>query len=364
MRRGGYSGRVSAPPNLVYVGTYTRSGRSEGIHVFEHEPSTGQLTHRSTTAEIDPSWLVFDPAKRFLFAVSEGLGRDQGAVVSFEIDPATGALKWLSRQPTMGGEPCHLCVDPTGRFVLVANHEHGNVAVFPINSDGRLDPASDLRQHVGSGPGPTQQGPHAHHVTFDPPGRRVLVTDKGIDQVVVYRLDLATGKLLENDPPSGHIHAGAAPRHIAFGVDGRFAYVNGEADMTLAAVSYDATTGAMHELQSLSTLPSGGAGAGDSTAEVEVEPNGRFVYVSNRGHDSIAGFAIDQISGRLAPIGHVSSGGRTPRNFKIDPSGKRLYAANQNSDSIIHFDLDPMTGQLTPDSRVTEVGAPVCILFS
>jgi 6-phosphogluconolactonase len=314
--------------------------------------------------EADPSFLAFDPSRRFLFACSEGLGRDNGAAVSFEIDPQSGGLTWLSRQPTHGGEPCHLSVDPTGRVLLVANHEHGSVAVFPIDEQGRLGPATEIRQHFGSGPGPTQEGPHAHHVTFDPRGERVLVTDKGIDQVVVYRLDASAGKLMENDPPSGRVHAGAAPRHLAFGSDGHFAYVNGEADMTLAVLSYNAQTGAMKELQSLSTVPSDAVGSGWSTAEVVVEPSGRFVYVSNRGHDSIACFAIDRGSGSITSIGHVSTGGRTPRNFNIDPTGRRLYAANQESDTIVQFDLDPATGKLTPTGEVTQVGAPVCILFS
>jgi 6-phosphogluconolactonase len=248
--------------------------------------------------------------------------------------------------------------------LLVANHEHGSVAVFPIDDGGRLGPATEIRQHAGSGPGPTQEGPHAHHVTFDPRGERVLVTDKGIDQVVVYRLDAAAGKLIENDPPFGRVHAGAAPRHLAFGTSGRYAYVNGEADMTLAVLSYDDTTGAMAEMQSLSTLPSGARDSGWSTAEVAVEASGNFVYVSNRGHDSIACFAIDPSSGRITSIGHVSTGGRTPRNFNIDPTGRRLYAANQDGDTIVQFDLNPQTGQLTPTGEVTEVGAPVCILFS
>jgi len=355
---------VSAPPNLAYVGTYTRSGRSQGIHIFEHDPTTGKLAPRSTVPEVDPSFLAFDPTRRFLFVVSEGLGRENGAAASYEIDPRSGGLTWLSRQPTGGGEPCHLCVDPAGRTLLVANHEHGSVAVFPIDSDGRLGPASEIRQHEGSGPGPTQEGPHAHHVTFDPRGARVLVTDKGIDQVVVYRLGAANRKLIPNDPPFGRVHAGAAPRHLAFGKSGRYAYVNGEADMTLAVLSYDTDTGAMNELQVLSTLPQGVHDSGWSTAEVAVEPAGRFVYVSNRGHDSIACFAIDQDTGRIAAAGHVSTGGRMPRNFTIDSTGRWLYAGNQESDNIVHFDLDPETGRLSPTGDVTEVGAPVCILFS
>jgi 6-phosphogluconolactonase len=239
-----YPQRVS----LAYIGTYTRSGQSEGISIFDHDRASGKLTLRSTVSEVDPSFLAFDPARRFLFAVSEGLGRDNGASVSFAIDPHSGGLTWLSRQPTHGGEPCHLCVDPSGRVLAVANHEHGSVAVFPIDADGRLGPATDVRQHEGSGPGPTQKGPHAHHVAFDPRGQRALVTDKGIDQVVVYRLDTAAGELIPNDPPFGRVHAGAAPRHLAFGADGRFAYVNGEADMTLSVLTYVADTGAMEEI--------------------------------------------------------------------------------------------------------------------
>jgi 6-phosphogluconolactonase len=354
---------MSAPPDLLYVGTYTRGRRSEGIHVFAYDASTGKLTHRSSIAEVDPSFLAFDPSRRFLFATSEGLGREQGAVVSFAIDPGTGGLRWLSRQPTGGGEPCHLCVDPTGRHVLVANHEHGSVALFPIDADGRVGLRTDLRQHTGFGPGPTQQGPHAHHVTFDPLGQRVLVTDKGIDKVVSYRLD-GSGKLQLNDPPFGRVHAGAAPRHLAFGTTGKYVYVNGEADMTLATIGYDAASGAMRELQVVSTLPVGAEPEDWSTAEVVVEPSGRFVYVSNRGHDSIAIFEIDRVSGLVTASGYVSTQGRTPRTIAVDPSGRRLYAANQDSDTIVHFDLDTRTGELTHTGDVTHVGAPVCLLFS
>jgi 6-phosphogluconolactonase len=346
----------------VYIGSYTRSGHSDGIEVFEHDPASGKLSHRASVAEVDPSFLAIHPTRRFLFAVSEGRGLDGGEVVSYAIDQ--DSLVPLSRQPTGGGEPCHLTVDPSGRWLLVANHEHGSVAVFPIGDDGKLAPASDLRQHHGSGPGPTQEGPHAHHVTFDPPGQRVLVNDKGIDQLVIYRLDGQTGKLVPADPPFARLHAGAAPRHLSFHPNGRFAYVNGEADMTITAFSYDAASGTFEELQVLPTVPADTNLDGCSTAHILVDPSGRFVYVSNRGHDSIAMFAIDPASGRLTALGNVSTGGRTPRNFAIDPSGKRLYAANQGSDTIVHFDIDQNSGQLRASGDVTPVGAPVCILFT
>ena len=353
-------------PNLVYVGTYTRSGASEGIYVYRRDPESGRLTHLHTVPEADPSFLAFHPSKRFLFVVSEMrafAGEGMGSAVSFAIDQDGGNLTQLSRQSTHGGEPCHLTTDPDGTHLLVTNHEHGTVAVFPIEADGTLRPASHLEQHEGSGPGPTQQGPHAHFVTFDPPGRRVLATDKGIDKVMIYRLDAASGTLAPHDPPCSRLHSGAAPRHLAFHPNGRFAYVNGEADMTVTAFAYDGERGVFEELHYLSTVPEGATGERFSTAQILVEPSGRFVYVSNRGHDSIAIFAIDPATGRLTAVGHQPTGGRTPRNFNIDPSGAFLYAANQNSDTIVHFRIDRETGRLTPTGDVTEVGAPVCILF-
>jgi 6-phosphogluconolactonase len=349
--------------NLVYVGTYTRSGRSAGIHLLRQDPTNGSLTPVQVTDEIDPSWLGFDPSRRFLFATSEGLGDDGGVVASFGIDDHTGELTLLSRQPTHGGEPCHLCTDPSGRWLLVANHENGTVAVLPIDASGRLGAATDVRQHVGSGPGPTQQGPHAHHVTFDPTGQRVLVADKGIDQVVIYTLDTSAGKLIPSAPAFARLHPGAAPRHLAFHPNGRFVYVNGEADMTLTAFAYDGQRGVLRELQVVPTLPDGASGEKLSTAEVLVEPSGHWVYVSNRGHDSIADFAIDLHSGRLTPAGHVATQGRTPRHFALDASGTRMYVANQESDSIVQFRIDQQSGQPVPTGDVTRVGAPVCVLF-
>jgi 6-phosphogluconolactonase len=354
-------------PNLLYVGTYTRRGRSDGIAVYRHDPDTGALTLLHTVPETDPSFLAFDPNGRLLFAVSETQqyeGQPGGSVVSYRIDPQSGNLAPLSRQASGGGDPCHLCTDPTGRYLLVANHEDGNVAVLPIGADGRLQPRSDLRQHVGSGPGPTQTGPHAHFVTFDPTGRLVLVNDKGIDKIMLYELHGADGTLRPHDPPFASVHSRAAPRHLAFHPNGRYAYVNGEADLTVNVMTYDAERGALEEVQTLSTLPGGVANEGFSTAHILVGPDGRFVYVSNRGHDSIAIFAVDLGTGRLTPVGHEPTRGRTPRNFAIDPAGRYLYAANQGSDTIVQFRIEPETGRLAPTGRVTEVGAPVCLLFS
>jgi 6-phosphogluconolactonase len=356
-------------PNLVYVGSYTEPAprTGEGITIFQQDPTTGALTRRATVGDVvNPSFLAFDPSHRFLFAVNETReyqGRPTGAVSSFAIDPASGALTFLSKQPSEGGDPCHLCTDPTGRVLFVANHEDGRVGVFRIDADGRLAPASDVRQHTGSGPGPTQTGPHAHFVTLDPTGRLVLVVDKGIDQVMIYRLDADHGALVAADPPSARLHAGAAPRHIAFHPNGRYAYVNGEADMTITAFAYDADRGAFTALHHVSTLPAGASRERVSTAQILVAPSGKAVYVSNRGHDSIAIFTIDEATGRVTPAGHVPTGGQTPRNFVIDPAGRFLYAANQNSDTIVCFAIDPASGALTPTDQVTAVGAPVCVLF-
>jgi 6-phosphogluconolactonase len=343
----------------AYVGTYTSSGRSEGIYVFDWDESTGALTQVTSAAESDPSFLCFDPGAQFLFAVSEGDGLDGGEAASFRHDSASGILTPLSRQKTGGGQPCHLTTDLSGRWLIVVNHEHGSVATFPIDADGSLQPRSDLRQHEGSGPGPTQEGPHAHFVTFDPTQERVLVVDKGIDQVVRYRLNADSGRLVPDDPPFGRVHSGAAPRHISFHPNGRFAYVNGEADMTISAFTYPG----LEELQVLPTIPDAAPRDGVSTAQIMVEPNGRFVYVSSRGHDSIAMFAIDQHTGTLTALGNVSTQGRTPRNFNIDPTGQRMYVANQRTDTIVQFNINQDSGVLEPTGAVTEVGAPVCIVF-
>lgn len=352
--------------NLVYVGTYTTSTPANGINLFQRDPASGKLEHIFETELVNPSWLAFSPDRTFLFAVAETmeyLGSEGGGVASFAIDQATGHLTKLSEQPTAGGAPCHLTTDPSGRFLFVANHEHGNVSMLPINSDGTLEPASDVVQHEGSGPGPTQQGPHTHCAVFDPSGERLMVVDKGIDKVMIYTVDSANQKLVPADPPYVSVHSGAAPRHIAFHPSGSFAYVNGEADMTITAFRYDGK-GTFEEIHYLSTLPAGAEPEGVSTAGIFVHPNGRYVYVSNRGHDSIAIFEIDQSTGELIDKGHQPSGGKVPRCFAIGPEGNYMYVGNQNSNEIVTMRIDATTGQLEPTGDVTSCGAPVAFLFT
>lgn len=348
-------------PQFVYVGAYTApKGKAEGISVYQFDPASGALIHAQTVPGVDsPSFLAFDPQQRYLFAVGEG---DQGLASAFARDPETGRLTFLNRQPTHGSSPCHVSVDPTGRYALVANYGSGNLAVFPIQQDGRLSAASAVVQHEGSSVNPRRQtGPHAHMIAPDPAGRYVLANDLGIDQVLVYRLDGASGQLIAHQ--RGVAQPGAGPRHFAFHPAGRLVFVINELDSTLTAYAYDPEQGTLEARHTLSTLPSDFHG--DNTcAQVVMAPSGRFVYGSNRGHDSIAIFAIDETTGQLTAIGHEPTQGRNPRNFNIDPTGAWLLAANQDSGSIVTFRVDQATGQLHATGQVTETPTPVCILFS
>lgn len=350
---------------FVYVGAYTPpSGKADGISVYRFAPESGVLDPIAMIPTASPSFLAVDPARRSLFAVNEVNdegGTVEGGVSAFARDRATGGLTPINSQPSHGTLPCHLTTDPGGRWLIVANYGSGNATVYPIGADGALGAATDNVQHVGSGPHPRQQGPHCHAAVFDPAGQRVALCDLGIDLTLLYRLDTTAGKLLPNGtaavaPP------GAGPRHIAFAADGRYAYVNNEIGSSVTAYAYDAAHGTMTALQTLATLPAGFSGQ-NSTAEIAIHPNGRFLYVSNRGHDSIAIFAIDGGSGTLRALGHASTQGKNPRNFAIDPSGTFLYAANQDTDTVVQFRIDGATGLLAPTGHITQTPTPVCILF-
>ncbi|HEU5330625.1 MAG TPA: lactonase family protein [Thermomicrobiales bacterium] len=352
----------SNQPQFVYVGAYTSpQGRAEGISSFRFDAATGALTDgRLVAATSNPSFQAFDAAERYLFTVDE---INEGGVSAYARDAATGDLTLLNSQPTGGAAPCHLSVDPTGRYLLSANYTSGSLAVHPIGPDGRLGAATDVVQHTGSSVNPQRQaGPHAHMITSDPAGRYILAADLGLDKVLVYQLDRSAGKLAPQ-VGYGQANPGAGPRQIAFQAGANYVSVLNEIDSTVTTYAYDQQRGTLDPVQTISTLPAGFTG--DTTcARIEVHANGKFLYASNRGHDSIAIFAIDAATGYLTAAGHVSTQGHTPRHFAIDPTGAWLLAANQGSDNIVVFSVNPETGQLTPTGRVVQSPSPVCLIFS
>ena len=348
----------------VFVGTYTDKG-SKGIYRCELDLESGRLSNPQVAAiAVNPSFLALDPSGRFLYAVGEvdsADGKRGGSVSAFAFDRESGSLVLLNRQSTRGAGPCHLTVDRRGRHVLAANYGSGSMCVLPIRPDGSLGESTGFVQHRGSSVNPhRQEGPHAHSVNVDPAGRVAFVADLGLDKVMIYKLDPDSGTLKPNDPPSVDLAPGAGPRHFAFHPGGRFAYVINELDSTLTALAYDAEHGVMKKMGTVSTLPKGST-VSNTTAEVQVHPSGRFVYGSNRGHDSIAIFAVDPENGTLSYVGHQGHHIKTPRNFGIDPTGTYLLVANQDADSVVAFRIDPRTGQLTPTGSEQSVPTPVCV---
>jgi 6-phosphogluconolactonase len=358
---------VAKPGKLwVFIGTYT-DGKSKGIYRFALDTTSGALSEGELAAEaVNPSFLAVHPSLRFLYAVNEvgdfG-GRHSGGVTAFGLDPIAGKLTRLNSQPSGGVDPCHLVVDRAGKHVLVANYGGGNASVLPIGDDGRLGDATAFVQHKGSSVNrQRQEAPHAHSINLDHGNRFAVVADLGLDRVMVYRYDSAKGTLTPNEPPAVATAPGAGPRHFAFHPSAPFAYVINELDCTVLVLGYDTAKGSFQPLQTVSTLPVPYKGE-YSTAEVQVHPTGRFLYGSNRGHDSIAIFTIDPKTGKLTAAGHQSEGIKTPRNFGIDPTGTFLIVANQGSDSLVVFRIDPVTGALHPTGQRASVPAPVCVKF-
>jgi 6-phosphogluconolactonase len=345
---------------LVYVGTYTNRG-SEGVYVYRLDFATGGLTPVNKSPRLNnPSFVALDPKGRCVYAVRES-GGPAGAIVALSRNQATNELTILNDQPSGGQGPCYVTVDREGRFVLAANYGSGSVAVFPVAEDGRLQPASCVVQHEGSSVNPgRQKGPHAHSIVLDPANRYAFVPDLGIDKIMIYRFDREQGKLVPNDPPFVKVEPGSGPRHFTFHPDGKHAYVIEELSCTVTAFAYDADTGSLKSLQKISTLPKDFKGT-NTCADIHMHPSGRFLYGSNRGHDSIASFAIDAKTGELRLIGHTPTQGKNPRNFAIDPSGTFLLAANQDGNNIVSFRIDPDTGKLTPTGQVCQVSMPVCV---
>lgn len=345
---------------LAYIGTYT-SGASKGIYVARYATETGTLTPIGLAAPaVSPSFLAVHPSGRTLYAVNEsrrynGLA-NSGSVSAFSVNHATGALTLLNVVPSRGADPCHLTTDRSGRWLFVANYSGGSVAVFPIRDDGSLSDASQVVQFTGSTKADPvrQEAPHAHSVDISPDNRTLYVSDLGNDRIVLFNFDAATGKLAQRSQTM--LKPGTGPRHIAFSRDRRYLYSFGELTGTITTF-----TAAMEEIQTISTLPKDYTGP-QSGAEIAVDPSGRFLYASNRGHNSIAIFTIDAEQGRLTPAGHVPTGGKTPRFFAVDPAGAHLIAANQDSQDLAVFRIHPDTGALTHLSSL-EVFEPVSVVF-
>lgn len=351
---------------LVFVGTYTRE-ESEGIYVYALDPETGALSHLATASDVkNPSFLAIHPSHKYVYAVNEvgdWEGEATGAVSAFALDPDTGELTLINQQVTHGTAPCHVTINREGTFAYVANYGSGTAAVFPIQEDGSLEPASDTVAFEGSGPNTQrQQAPHAHSVTLDASNRFAFIADLGTDRLMSYRIDEIPGELVPNKVPFYKAEGGAGPRHFTFHPNGRYAYLINEMGNTITALAYDPVSGTLERLQTVPTLPEDFEGS-NTTADIHVTPSGRFLYGSNRGHDSLVAYAIDEADGTLQYVEHTPTGGETPRNFAIDPTGTLLLAANQDSDNVVAFRIDGETGALTPTGEETEVSMPVCVKF-
>jgi 6-phosphogluconolactonase len=353
-------------PLRVYIGTYT-GAKSKGIYLAPFDSGTGKLgAPELAVRTTSPSFLAVHPNNRFLYAVGETskVGNNKvGTVRSFLIDEGTGRLSLLNQETSGGEGPCHLSIDQTGKCLLVANYGSGSIAALPIQTDGKLAPATTTIQHQGSSINPERQaGPHAHFITTDAANQFALACDLGLDKILVYRLNPTKGELVPNNPPSASVRPGLGPRHLVFSPDGRFTYLISEMGGTVTVFAYDAKRGELKELQTVSTLPPDFKGA-KGCAEIQIHPSGRFLYGSNRGHDSIAVFAVDPGTGRLAWVDCQSTQGKTPRHFAIAPSGQWLLAENQGSDNIVVFRVDAATGRLSPTGQVVEAPSPVCAVF-
>ncbi len=349
----------------VYLGTYTGK-KSKGIYRCELDLASGKLSSPALAVETtSPSFLAIHPNGKFLYAVNEVStfqGEKAGAVSAFAIDPKTGDLKLLNQRSARGTGPCHLVVDRLGKHVLVANYGGGSVACLPTGADGNLGPATGFVQHRGSGVDKArQEAPHAHSINLDAANRFAFAADLGLDKVLVYRFDAAKGTLTPHDPPATSVAPGAGPRHFAFHPGGKYAYVINEMLCTVTGFVYDAERGTLKEIQTITTLPHE-IRKGYSTAEIVVHPSGKFLYGSNRGHNSIAIFTVEPKNGLLTAVGHEPTKGSMPRNFNIDPTGTYLLAANHGSDNVVVFRIDQATGKLTAVHEI-EAPTPVCVKF-
>jgi 6-phosphogluconolactonase len=350
---------------FAYFGTYT-GAKSKGIYMAEFDPASGKLGSPKLVAEtVNPTFLALHPTGKYLYAVGEISDFDKktrsGAIHAFSVNE-DGTLTRLNAESSGGGGPCHVVVDKAGKFVLAANYGGGSACVLPIEADGKVGKMTGFSQHKGSSVNKSrQEAPHAHSINLDAANNFAFVADLGLDKVLVYKFDKETGKITAEEGSHGEVKPGAGPRHFAFHPSGKFAYANNELDSTVTLFDYDASNGKLTPKQTLSTLPE--PTKGNSTAEVVVHPNGKFLYVSNRGHNSIAQFTVDPETGKMTANGHQGEGIKIPRNFALDPTGKWCLVCNQDGDSVIVFKVNQDTGKLEPTDHKIEVGKPVCVRF-
>ena len=366
-------GAIITQKTFLYVGTYTRDTdflsdpNGEGIYIYEFDASSGKLTRSGEMFGIDnPSFLTIAQSKRFLYANSEVYQWHEGTVTAFSINQETGALTYLNKQSTLGNTSAYVSVDRTDRYVLVANYgdRHG-LAMFPINSGGRLSLASDSHEFddtpVGTVP-ERQNRSHVHCAIVDPSNSYAIVNDLGLDKIFVFKIDFDSGKLIPHDPAFVKVQAGGGPRHSVFHPNGRYLYACLELSSSVAVLEFADESGKLEVIQTVSALPDDFDGFNISS-DIHVVPSGKYLYMGNRGHDSLAIFEIDEDTGQLTFVGHRPSKGQSPRNFAIDPTGDYVLVANQDSDNIVVFRIDHDTGKLIDTGMMVECGTPVCLKF-
>ncbi|HEX3253382.1 MAG TPA: lactonase family protein [Pyrinomonadaceae bacterium] len=351
----------------LFVGTYTAETKSEGIYGYYSSPEIGSLNRYNSFKSVNPSYLAITQGNDYLYAVNEVgeyEGKPSGAVSAFALDARSkDSLRLLNQQPTLGADPCYVTVDSKRKNLLVANYTGGSVTVLPIRADGSLGEATDVKQHEGSGPKEQQKGPHAHCIILDRAEKYALASDLGADKIMIYRYDGKRGKLTPNKQPFVQLQAGAGPRHLTFHPSGKYLYAINELDSTLSSFKYDDDDGELKPIETVSTLPAGFTGV-SYCADVHIHNSGKFLYGSNRGHNSIVVFEIERGNGKVKLVEHVSTQGDWPRNFAIDPYGHHLLVANQRSNNVVTFRIDTETGRLISELRVDEkIPAPVCLKF-
>ncbi len=351
---------ITAQEHYLLTGTYT-GGKSEGIYVYRFNSNDGSVSRISEVKTSNPSYLAVSPGQQFVYAVQEDAGDKGkgGAIAAFSFNRQTGMLNYINRQSTGGDHPCYVAVDKTGKWVVAGNYSSGSLSVMPVQSDGSLGAASSIIKHSGSGPDKRQSSPHVHCTYFSADNRFLFVPDLGIDKVMIYAFDAATGKLKPGRQAFAASVAGSGPRHICFHPAGKYAYVIEELSGTVVTYAYK--KGKLKMKQRISSMAATDNSSA-SSADIHVSPDGKFLYASNRAEaNNIGIFSIDPGNGKLKRIAHQSTLGRTPRNFSIDPSGNYLLAANQNSDEIVIFRRDKQTGLLTDTKNRIAVGKPVCL---